>query len=225
MEALLTDRLTEAAAQPTLPSRRPAPAQPQRANLEEAIALPRALPEVLPTAAPPSAPPPPPLPNPAPPRPAPLAEGDATPETVIADIAAEDGASYRPAAALFRDFAIRCRQRSVPSAHIDLARFRRIFAFAISGLDSVAPDARSTIAAAAEGVEDDVLAPYLAILIAAHTGRPMPGEEDLARLYGSASPSRVRRLLDHLEKQGRIVVREDFGGERSITVPAMPAAA
>ena len=224
MEALLTDRLTEAAAAPVPPVRRPPTPPAPRADLEEAIAHPRALPEVLPAAAPPEAPPP--LPNgPAPLRPAPASQGEATPETVIAEIAREDGASYRPAAALFRDFAIRCRQRGVPSAHIDLPRFRRLFAFAISGLDSLPSEAREAIAAAAEGVEDDLLAPYLAILIAAHTSRPMPSEEDLARLYGSASPSRVRRLLDHLEKQGRIVVREDFGGERSITVPAMPAAA
>ena len=73
---------------------------------------------------------------------------------------------------------------------------------------------KMAIERAAEGVEDDLLAPYLAILIAASTGRPMPDEAELGRLYGSASPSRVRRLLDHLERQGRIVVREDFGGER-----------
>lgn len=232
MEALLTDRLTEAAAAPVPPVRRPPPAAAPRADLEDAIAVPRALPDVIPTpprpAEPPAAPPPP-RPDPAPLRPQPAAApapgADASPESIIAEIAFEDGASYRPAAALFRDFAIRCRQRSLPSAHIDLARFRRLFAFAISGLDMLPAEDRNTIAAAAEGVEDDVLAPYLAILIAAHTGAPMPGEDDLARLYGSASPSRVRRLLDHLERQGRIVVREDFGGERSITVPAMPAAA
>ena len=53
----------------------------------------------------------------------------------------------------------------------------------------------------------------------------MPDEEELGRLYGSASPSRVRRLLEHLERQGRIVVREDFGGDRSITVPIDPVIA
>ena len=53
----------------------------------------------------------------------------------------------------------------------------------------------------------------------------MPGEEELGRLYGSTSPSRVRRLLDHLERQGLIVVREEFGGDRTIIVPAIPAAA
>lgn len=228
MEALLTDRLTEAAAAPAAPVRRPPLAQPPRANLEDAIAVPRALPEVIPTTPRPAEAPPAAAPRPAPAptaAPAPAPGSDASPETVIAEIAREDGASYRPATACFRDFAIRCRQRGVASAHIDLPRFRRQFAFAISGLDRLPSEDRTTIAAAAEGVEDDVLAPYLAILIAAHTGAAMPGEDDLARLYGSASPSRVRRLLDHLERQGRIVVREDFGGERSITVPAMPAAA
>lgn len=223
MEALLTDRLAEAAAQPQ-PTRRPPPAPTPRADLEEALALPRLLPEVKPTPAPAAPPPPsPPLPRAAP---APAPPQDAgTLDSIIREIALAEGASYRPAASLFREFAILCRQRGVASAHIDLARFRRFFAFAISGLDALEEDARRTITQAAEGVEDDLLAPYLAILIAAHLGTPMPGEDELGRLYGSASPSRVRRLLDHLERQGRIVVREDFGGERSIIVPALPAAA
>jgi hypothetical protein len=144
---------------------------------------------------------------------------------VVRELALAEGATFRPAATLFRDFAIRCRQHRVASAHVDLARFRRMFAFAVTGLDRLGAEARAGIERAAEGVEDDLLAPYLAILIAASTGRPMPDEAELGRLYGSASPSRVRRLLDHLERQGRIVVREDFGGERSISVPALPEAA
>jgi hypothetical protein len=57
-------------------------------------------------------------------------------------------------------------------------------------------------------------------IVTTRAASPVP-----SRLYGSASPSRVRRLLDHLERQGRIVVREDFGGARSISVPVLPAAA
>ncbi|MCM0000125.1 MAG: ATP-binding protein, partial [Erythrobacter sp.] len=174
----------------------------------------------------PSAAPEPPAPRPAPRPAAPAANGSgATPEDIVRHIALAEGATYRPAAALFRDFAIRCRQAGIASAHIDIARFRRIFAHAVSGLDRLESKAQAVIAQAAEGVDDDCLAPYLAILIAAHSGHAMPGEDELGRLYGSASPSRVRRLLDHLERQGRIVVREDFGGERSITVPLLPAAA
>jgi hypothetical protein len=228
MEALLTDRLAEAAAAPQ-PVRRAPPPPPPRADLEEALTRPRALPEVTRSPEPLA-----PLPEaeeaPAP-RPAPLpaapvaAESGASPEYIIRQIALAEGATYRPASASFRDFAIRCRQAGIASAHIDIARFRRMFAHAVSGLDQLESEAQAAIAAAAEGVDDDCLAPYLAILIAAHCGHAMPGEDELGRLYGSASPSRVRRLLDHLERQGRIVVREDFGGERSITVPLLPAAA
>ncbi len=219
MEALLTDRLTEATALPQ-PVRRAPPPPPPRAAVEEAIALAPVLPELVPTAEAPPAPPP----RPAPPSPAEPAAADDI-EGMVRDLALAEGASFRPAAALFRDFAIRCRQRRIASAHVDLARFRRMFAFAISGLDRMEPAAREAIAGAAEGVDDDVLAPYLALLIAAHRGTAMPDEEELGRLYGSASPSRVRRLLDHLERQGLIVVREDFGGDRTIIVPAIPAAA
>jgi len=213
MEALLTERLTEAAAQPQ-PVRRVPPPPPPRAAVEDAIAHAPVLPELAPTAAPPAPqtePPPPAAAEPAEP-----AEGIAG---VIREIALADGATFRPAAALFRDFAIRCRQQGIASAHVDLARFRRMFAFVASGLDQLPASDQQAITPLAEGVEDDVLAPYLALLIAAHRGAAMPDEEELGRLYGSASPSRVRRLLDHLERQGLIVVREDFGGERSITVP------
>ncbi len=222
MEALLTDRLTEAAAQPQSVRRAPPP-PPPRAAVEEAIALAPVLPELVPTAeAAPSLPPPPPLASPPPPA---QSDGAESLEGIVRDLALAEGATFRPAAALFRDFAIRCRQRGIASAHVDLARFRRMFAFAISGLDRLAPGDREAIARAAEGAGDDVLAPYLALLIAAHCGSAMPDDEELGRLYGSASPSRVRRLLDHLERQGLIVVREDFGGDRTIIVPAIPAAA
>ena len=69
------------------------------------------------------------------------------------------------------------------------------------------------------GVDDDVLAPYLAMLVATALGEPMPDEDGLALLYGSSSPSRVRRMLDHMERQGLIVIREEFGGDRSISAP------
>ena len=46
-------------------------------------------------------------------------------------------------------------------------------------------------------------------------------EDHLARVYGTASPGRIRRLLEHLEKTGLISVHEDFGGERTITVPGI----
>ncbi len=230
MEALLTDRLAEAASEPV--ARRPAP--PPRPAVDVEAALRAVLP---PPAAPPSSPRPAagaPLhePEPAPDQsaPAPASAAADTPpattaEAIIAALAQSEGATFRPAPALFREFALRCRQAGVASAHIDLARFRRLFACAAGGLDRLEGAIRAHVEAIIAEVEDDVLAPFLAIAVAEALGAPMPEEDELARLYGSSSPSRVRRLLDHLERSGLIVVREEFGGGRIITAPGVAAAA
>ena len=48
--------------------------------------------------------------------------------------------------------------------------------------------------------------------------RRAPDEDELARVYGSSSPGRIRRLIDHLERSNLIAVREEFAGERTISV-------
>ena len=219
MEALLTDRLAEAARDPA--PRAPAPLPRPAVEIERALSAAPALREVPPV--------PPTLraveaEAPAPAAPAPIAaasEPAGAIVDVVRELAATEGATFRPATALFRDFAIRCRQSGIASAHVDLAAFRRLFAFALAGVDRLDVPLRGIVEQLGAQVDDDVLAPYLALVIAAASGDPMPDEEELGRLYGSASPSRVRRLLDHLERLGLIVVREDFGGERSITVPGI----
>lgn len=81
--------------------------------------------------------------------------------------------------------------------------------------------AREAIEGLAEGVDEDVLAAYLAVAVAAFRGRTKPNEDELARVYGSSLPGRIRRLLDHLERSNLIAVREDFAGERTISVLGM----
>lgn len=218
MEALLTDRLTEAASEPV--TRRPAPPPRPATEIEQAL---RAVPTPVPPALPlpkaetieglvpaPAVPPPPAAPA-----------SSATPEDVVRELARSDDATFRPVTALFRDFAIRCRQQGVASAHIDITRFRRLFACEIGGLGQLEGSVRAHVEDLIAGVEDDVLAPFLAMAVAEALGAPMPDEDELARLYGSSSPSRIRRLLDHLERAGLIVVREEFGGGRIITVPGI----
>ena len=218
MEALLNDRLAEAASEPV--TRRPPPPPRPAADIEQAL---RAVPPpVQPATSPVSVPeqdaaPAPALPQPVA-EPAPIST---TPEAIVHELALSEGATFRPATALFRDFAIRCRQQGVASAHIDIARFRRMFACAIGGLGRLEGSLREAVEAIIAGVEDDVLAPFLAMAVAEALGEPMPDEDELARLYGSSSPSRIRRLLDHLERSGLIVVREEFGGGRIITVPGV----
>mgnify|MGYP005856333731 CR=1 FL=1 len=218
MEALLTDRLTEAASEPV--TRRPPPPPRPAVDIEQALRTVAPLPPPPPREAEPAAiaAPPQRAPSPSPTPSAPAASI----EVIVRDLATSEGATFRPATSLFRDFAIRCRQQGVASAQIDLARFRHLFACELGGLSRLSDATRSQVEAMIAGVDDDVLAPYVAMVIAEVLREPMPDEEELARLYGSSSPSRIRRLLDHLERSGLIVIREEFGGDRIIMVPGVP---
>lgn len=221
MEALLNAKLAEAASGQS--ARQPAPpAARATIDLERALSASR-----LPLDPAKALPMPQARSNERPSKPEPVSNQTIEPQTgggiaaIMCELAASEGATFRPTAALYRDFAIRCRQQGVASAHVDMPRFRRMFAFETAGLEKLDAPLRNALERSVESVEDDVLAPYLAIIIAAATSQPSPTEHELARLYGSSSPSRIRRLLDHLERCGLIVVREDFGGERTITVPGL----
>ncbi len=146
-------------------------------------------------------------------------------DAVIFALAQEDGSTFQSASALYQTFLLRCRQRRLAGPLPDMARFRRRFAVATARLDTLDTAARARCLALAEGVEDDVLAPFLVMAKAASEGLPGPDEEELGRVYGTSSPGRIRRLLDHLERLGLIVVRNDFGGGRTVLVPGLETAA
>ncbi|MFM2300279.1 MAG: hypothetical protein RLZZ84_15 [Pseudomonadota bacterium] len=140
---------------------------------------------------------------------------------IFADMAAEENATFQQVASLFQDFTVRCRMRRI-GAHVgDVTRFRRRFAMAVAGIaDPDAPE-WTPLRALAETVPDDALAPFLLIARAAVDGEPCPEDDALARAYGTTSPGRIRRLLEHFEKSGLIVVRTDFQGRRSIGIPEL----
>ena len=216
LKALLHTDLAQAAAEPAPPPR-PAPAPRPSAEIEQAIAKSAAVERPAPSneeASDIGSTTPPPSPE----------DADEGLERIVRELAMEDGATFQSTTALFRNFAVRCRQAGVPSAHIDMMQFRRLFAYASSGLDRLEAGKRETIEELAQAVPEDVLAPYLTLAVNAALGRTAPDEDELARAYGSSSPSRIRRLLDHLERQGLIVVREDFGGERTVTVAGLETA-
>jgi hypothetical protein len=106
-----------------------------------------------------------------------------------------------------------------------MTAFRRRFAIASAGLGRLDEEMRARILGLAQNVPDDVLAPYLAIAAAAAEGLAAPEDEELARVYGSRSPGRIRRLLEHMERLGLVVVRQDFGGGRSLLVPGIESVA
>lgn len=143
-------------------------------------------------------------------------------DSILAEMAAEPDCTYQPVAALFQDFTVRCRMKRLVGHGLDIVAFRRRFAMAVAGV--VPGDAQwEEIVALGAEVPDDLLAPLLVIARAAQQGAPCPDDAELSRIYGTNSSGRIRRLLEHFEKAGLIVLRTDFGGRRSIGVPALGA--
>jgi len=211
---------------------------PPEAPAEDMFALLHAEPETrTPTPTPP--PPPPPVEVEqlmdeiaAPAEPAPAASGapepsaverDALLSEIIADMAQEEDITFRPLPAVFQDFSVQCRMRRLPPNLLNITAFRRRLAAALAGF---APrgeeDAQyAAVADMARAVPEELLAPFLLIAQAALDGAPCPDDERLALIYGTRSPGRIRRLLEHLEKSGFIVVRNDYGGRRSVGIPGL----
>jgi Helicase HerA, central domain len=138
---------------------------------------------------------------------------------ILSEMADEEGSTFQPAAALYQDFSVRCRMRRLAGTQLDLAAFRRRFAIAVAGVSRPSDERWAIILRLARSVPDDLLAPFVLLAKAAQEGEPCPDDQMLARAYGTRSPGRIRRLLDHLEKSGLIVVRTDFGGRRSVGIP------
>lgn len=143
---------------------------------------------------------------------------------ILVEMAAEPDCTFRSAAALFQDFSSRCRRQRISTLGIDISQFRRRFAMALAGVGCPPDEGWSEILGAGQDVPEDLLAPFLLMARAAQQCEPCPEDEELGRIYGTNSPGRIRRLLEFLEKSGFIVVRTDFSGRRSITIPALGTA-
>ena len=70
-----------------------------------------------------------------------------------------------------------------------------------------------------ERLPEDVQSVFLAIAQAAVTGGECPPDATLARIYGTHSVSRARRLLTYFEEQNLVVIRTDFHGRRIVAFP------
>ncbi|MBC2662082.1 ATP-binding protein [Novosphingobium flavum] len=209
MESLLLAEMAE----PVSTLAQVLPTRPEPEPLDSAVLL-----DLIETAGPPGDEPPPPA---APSLFQQEDEARAVTETLF-ELAAEPDCTFQPVASLYQDFTVRCRMKRIGTGGLDMAAFRRRFALAVAGCDPDASD-WAEILQVARDVADDLLAPFLVIARAAQQGHACPDDEDLARIYGTQSSGRIRRLLEHYEKAGLIVVRTDFGGRRSIGVPALGA--
>ncbi|UAK23724.1 ATP-binding protein [Sphingomonas nostoxanthinifaciens] len=151
------------------------------------------------------------------------AEATALCDAVLGDIVADEDAAHRPAAALYQDFVVRCRMRGAVRPPLLLPAFMRALALARAGLSSAdAADSEWAPALAiAERVPEDMLGVFLTLARAAREGLPCPTDPELARVYGTQSLGRLRRLLGYMEAQGLIACRKDFRGRRAIAVPEL----
>ena len=139
----------------------------------------------------------------------------------LQDMLADPDGAFHPEAFLYQDFSVRCRMARLARVPLDLAQFRRRFALAKGGIFDPADDRWADLLGAAARLPDDMLAPFVQIGRAAMDGLPCPDDDALGRAYGTRSPGRIRRLVDYMEKHGAVVVRSDFGGRRSIGIPAL----
>ncbi|WP_413206287.1 helicase HerA domain-containing protein [Rhodospirillum sp. A1_3_36] len=144
-------------------------------------------------------------------------------DDILREILKDPDAAFRNEAVLYQDFLVRCRSQGVNGRLLDLGAFRRRLSVARAGVDSETAEDPEWIAAqdAAEALPEDLRAIYLLIARAARDGSPCPSDLAIARARGSRSPRRGRGLLDYLEGQGAIAMREDAYGKRVIALPAL----
>jgi DNA helicase HerA-like ATPase len=150
-------------------------------------------------------------------------ERDAIVAACLAEIIADEGESFRPAAVLFQDFGVRCRMRGLADSGLDLAGFRTRLSLARAGLYEAIgeDDPMADAAREAEALPEDARGVFLLIARAALERVPCPSDAEIARVYGTHSTGRAKRLLGFLESQGAIVIRIDLRGGRAIALPAL----
>jgi len=142
---------------------------------------------------------------------------------ILDEMAQDEEAPFRSIAVTYQDFSVRCRMQRIPANILSLPAFRRRFAMTLAGFGGTRElgETDEALLDIARAVPEDLLAPFLLIARAAIDGEPCPDDDALAHIYGTRSPGRIRRLLEHLEKSGFIVLRADYGGRRSVGIPGL----
>jgi len=140
---------------------------------------------------------------------------------ILREILSDHDAAFRSTAVLYQDFLVRCRIRRVGGTVPDLSAFRRRLSIAQADLTQEAADSEAWAQALilSETLSDDLHGVFLHLAQAAIMARPCPDDATLARLYGTHSHSRARRLLSYFEERGLIVLRHDFSGNRIVAFP------
>lgn len=144
-------------------------------------------------------------------------------EDIMREMMAEPEASFRPAGVLYQDFLVRCRIRAVAGKPLDMLAFRQLLASAQAGVsgETVAHPQWRKASEIALTLPEDVQGVFLFLARAALAGDACPSDAAIARVYGTRSVGRARRLLGFLEEQGVIVCCPEPGARRSIAVAGL----
>ncbi|WP_332700275.1 ATP-binding protein [Devosia sp.] len=153
------------------------------------------------------------------------AERDKQIDAIMAELLGDPDASFRTVAVLYQDFLVRCRIRRVPGEPPALPAFKRKLAVArvAPDVETASSDAWQQALTMSAALTDDVQGVFLVLAQAAVTNAPCPSDATLARLYGTHSASRARRLLTWFEERGLLVVRLDFRNNRVVAFPDLGA--
>ncbi|MGV3576876.1 MAG: helicase HerA domain-containing protein [Devosia sp.] len=149
------------------------------------------------------------------------AEREETIKAVMVELMSDPDAGFRNTAQLYQDFLVRCRIRRVPGEPPALPAFKRLLAVARVAPDeeTASSDGWQQALTLSETLTDDVQGVFLVLAQAALVGGPCPSDATIARLYGTHSTSRARRLLTWFEERGLIVIRTDFRNQRIAAFP------
>jgi len=151
-------------------------------------------------------------------------EREAAIEEIIGQIVGEAKAAQQAAETLHRDFQLRCRIRRLGPGAPDLADFRRrltIFRAKQAFPEAVDEEGWDRAIELASRLPGDLQSVFLYLSRAAAAGQPCPDDSEIAGFFGSASPSRARRMLGQLEQSELIVARTDFEQRRIIAFPEL----
>ncbi len=148
-------------------------------------------------------------------------EREARIDKAMQDVLENPESGFRSVAVLYQDFLVRCRIQRIPGEPLALPAFRRRLAI---GRAKVAADVATReewqrALTLSEQLPDEVQSVFLAVAQEAISGGRCPPDATLARLYGTHSMSRARRLLTYFEERNLIVVRTDFHGCRVVVFP------
>lgn len=141
-------------------------------------------------------------------------------EAVLRDVLAEDDGGFRPPASLYQDFLVRCRIAGFGRDAMDMKSFRRALASARSGISVEAAESAEwqEAEAVASTLPEDMQGVFLYLARAALEQAVCPSDTTIARVYGTHSTGRARRILGWLEEQNVIVLRLDGAGRRRAAI-------